>query len=201
LFERNAYQEIVFMKVSLDEFLGFENAIETPVHEFDIEFTVVQRYIRPGRHQELVNQLSEVPTVPEVDMDIFQITERKEVGTAGGTTSGDLLFTSEQLDLILGPVASGLHAGDEVRFSARIHNLRNDALYDLEVFDRDRKSLFASKVLEPNEKICLLDIRQELSDLDVASGSAAFNFELIAKFSDVKTGEISEFRKTARINL
>jgi hypothetical protein len=55
--------------------------------------------------------------------------------------------------------------------------------------------------LEPNEKICLLDIRQELSDLDVASGFATFNFELIAKFSDAKTGEISEFKKIISIKM
>ena len=201
LFERNAYQEIVFMKISLDEFSAIQNAIEIPSHEFHVEFAVVQRFIRPSRNRELEKQLSDVPTVPNVDMESFQITERKEVGTAGGTTSGDSLFTSEELDLILGPISSGLHTGDEVRFSARIHNHRIDALYDLRVFDRDRNIVFQAKELKPHEKICMLDIRQEVLAADVAIGQANFEFKLIGQFLNENTDEISEFQKIVSIKM
>ena len=201
LFERNAYQEIVFMKVSLEEFFSLENAIEMPLHELDIEFTAVQRYIRPGRNEDVEKQLTNLPTVPVVDMESFQITERKEVGSVGGSTSGDSLFTSEELDLILGPISPGLHAGDEVRFSARIHNFRESALSDLRVFDRDRNIVFEVKELNTHEQICMLDIRQVVSEADVASGVANFNFELVGGFSDENTGEISEFKKFQSIIL
>ena len=195
LFERNAYQEIVFMKISLEEFSSLENAIEMPLHELDIEFTAVQRYIRPGRNEDVQKQLTNLPTVPVVDMESFQITERKEVGTAGGTTSGDSLFTSEELDLILGPVAPGLHAGDEVRFSVRIHNFRSQAIRDLKVLDIHQTILFECPQLDSQEKICLLDIRQEASD------ATNFEFQLLGRFSDENTGEISEFKKIVSIEM
>ena len=201
LFERNAYQEIVFMKISLEDFSALENAIEMPLHELDIEFTAVQRYIRPGRNKEVEKQLTNLPTVPVVDLESFQITERKEVGTAGGSTSGNSLFTSDQLNLILGPIKPGLRAGDELRFSARIENHRDVALHDLRVCDRDRQTLFESKRLDPHEKLCLLDIRQEVSDADVALGSAIFHFELIGHFFDEKTGQVLEFNKPVTIDM
>lgn len=201
LFERNAYQEIVFMKISLEEFSSLENAIEAPLHELDIEFTAVQRYIRPARDHVVEKALVSAITVPIVDMSGFQITERKEVGAAGGTTSGDTLYTSEELDLVLGPVEEGLHQGDEVRFSTRIHNLRRETLFDLYVLDRDRKALFKFDKLDSEEKICMLDIRQVVSEADVTSGVANFNFELRGRFSDENTGEISEFKKIVSIKM
>ena len=47
----------------------------------------------------------------------------------------------------------------------------------------------------------MLDIRQVVSEADVASGVANFNFELVGGFSDENTGEISEFKKFQSIIL
>ena len=195
LYERNAYQEIVFAKISLDELQPIEKNLGPVSHELDIEFAVIPRYIRPARDHDVEKALVSAITVPIVDMSGFQITERKEVGAAGGTTSGDSLFSTEELNKILGPIRPGLHVGDEVRFSGRIHNFRSQALRDLKVLDKHQKILFECPQLDSQEKICLLDIRQEASD------DANFDFELRGRFSDENTGEISEFKKIVSIKM
>lgn len=195
LYERNAYQEIVFAKISLEELQPIETILGPVSHELDIEFAVIPRYIRPARDHDVEKALVSAITVPIVDMNGFQITERKEVGAAGGTTSGDSLFSTEELHKILGPIRAGLHVGDEVRFSARIHNFRSQALRDLKVLDKRQKVLFNYPQLDSQERVCLLDIRQEASD------DANFDFELRGWFSDENTGEISEFKKIVSIKM
>lgn len=201
LYERDAYQEIVFKKVSLKEFSDINSFLESPAQEFDVELTVVQRFIRPVRDIFRENQITDRPTVPEVAMDSFQVTERKEVGLTGGSTSGESIFTSEELDQILGPISPCIHLGDEVRFSGRIQNYRGKAIQNLKVYDRNRETVFECKHLESQEKICFLDIRQEVSTVDVALNEANFSFELIGQLSSETTGEISEFKKIVSIKM
>jgi sialidase-1 len=201
LYERDAYQELVFKKVSLKEFSEINYFIENFANEFEIEFTVVQRYIRPSRNSDIENQIMDVPNVPEVDMDSFQVTERKEVGVTGGSTSGESIFTSEELDQILGPICPGIHLGDEVRFSGRIQNYREKSIHNLKVYDRNRETVFECNQLESQESICFLDIRQKVSTVDVALKSANFHFELLGQLSSEITGEISEFKKIVTIKM
>jgi sialidase-1 len=201
LYERNAYQEIVFAKFSIDEFQPIEKVIHTAQTTTDIEFTVVPRYIRPARNQEVEAQLISAPTVPEVDMNGFNITERKEVGPAGGTTSGDPLYTADELERILGPITPGLHAADEVRFSARISNQLSCPVVNLKVVDRFGEIIREYDSIEAGEKECILDIRQKVTSDDVKAGSARFNFELTGAIRNSKGAEISVFTKVVTVEI
>jgi sialidase-1 len=201
LYERNAYQEIVFAKFSIDEFQPIDSVIDTTQTTTDIEFTVVPRYIRPGRNQEVEAQLASAPTVPEVDMNGFNITERKEVGPAGGTTSGDPLYTANELERILGPITPGLHLADEVRFSARISNQLSCPVVNLKVVDRFGERICEYNSIEAGEKECILDIRQKVTSDDVKVGSARFNFELTGAIRNSKGAEISVFTKGVTLEI
>ena len=201
LYERNAYQEIVFAKFSLDEFRPIDLVINNSNKYVDIEFIVVTRYIRPGRNHEVEARLVSAPTVPEVDMSSFNITERKEVGPAGGTTSGDSLYTAEELEIILGPIAPGLHVGDEVRFSARVTNNLETTFSNLRINDRNHQKVFTISTLTSNSKECILDIRQLVTETDVAAGIARYAFELSGSIGEAKGSEISEFKKLVTVEL
>ncbi len=190
LYERNAYQEIVFAKFSKSEFQPIDSVINATQTTTDIEFIVVPRYIRPGRNQEVEAQLTNAPTVPEVNMNIYNIKERKEVGPAGGTTSGDSLFTTEELDKILGPITPGLHEGDEVRFSARISNQMSCQVVNLKITDRSGEEIYKIDTVAAGNKECVLDIRQKVTSDDVSTGYASFDFELSGRNADS-----SEFKK------
>lgn len=182
LYERNAYQEIVFTRYSTDEFLPIEQVVKSKPQE--LEFTVVPRYIRPVRNLEVEAAMRNTPKVPEVDMSGFRSSERKEVGATGGTTSGDPLFTSDELEKILGPISPGLHLNDEIRFSVRINNLGVEKLQEIELLDRENKVVFAHSVLNPKEKVCALDIRQVITRDDAASKVVTFDFKLNFKASN-----------------
>ena len=201
LFERDAYQEIAFKRFSLDDFQDINVVAQTIKHELDIEFTVIARYIRPARELAHEKLLINAPSVPEVNMSEFKIYERKEVGSAGGTTSGDALFTSEELDTILGTISPGLHLNDEVRFSLRISNLSKMELRGLRVTDRKQELVLESDLIQPNSKLCELDIRQTVTDLDLKDGKAAFTFEASALIFDPSNQDISEFKRTVRIEI
>jgi len=201
LYERNAYQEIVFARISINELQPIDSVIETSQHKEDIEFTLVPRYIRPGRNNEIEEQLGSTPTVPEVDMSGFNITERKEVGPAGGTTSGDSLYTTEELELILGPITPGLHVGDEVRFSARVTNNLETTLSNLRINDRNQQRVSNKSTLASNSKECILDIRQLVTEADVAAGIARYEFELSGSIGEAKGSEISEFKKLVTVKM
>ena len=201
LYERNAYQEIVFATYSKNEFQPIDSVINENQTTTDIEFTVVPRYIRPGRNQEIKAQLTNAPTVPEVDMNIFNIKERKEVGPAGGTTSGDSLFTTEELDKILGPITPGLHDGDEVRFSARISNQLSCPVADLKIRDRSGEVIYEIDTMTAGSKECVLDIRQKVISDDVSAGYARFDFELTGAIRNSKGVEISVFSKIVKLEI
>ena len=201
LYERNAYKEIVFAKFSKSEFQPIDTVINQTEHSTDIEFTVVPRYIRPGRNQEIESQLINAPIVPEVDMNIFSIKERKEVGPAGGTTSGDSLFTTEELDKILGPIRPGLHEGDEVRFSARISNQLSCPVVNLKITDRSGEEIYKIDTVAAGSKECVLDIRQKVTSNDVSAGYASFDFELTGAIRNSKGAEISVFTKIVNLEI
>lgn len=201
LYERNAYQEIVFAKFSIDEFQPIDSVVNTTQTTTDIEFTVVPRYIRPGRNQEVEAQLISAPTVPEVDMNGFNITERKEVGPAGGTTSGDPLYTANELERILGPITPGLHLADEVRFSARISNQLSCPVVNLKIVDRFGKRICEYDSIEAGEKECILDIRQKVTSDDVTVGSACFEFTLTGATRNSKSAEISVLTKVVTVEI
>lgn len=201
LYEKDAYQEIVFAKLNKAEFQPIDKIVNPNQNTTDIEFTVVPRYIRPARNQEVEAEILNVPKVPDVDMNGFNFTERKEVGPAGGTTSGDPLYTAEELERILGPIAPGLHVSDEVRFSARISNHLSCPIADLRIYDRFGEIISKFESIPAGSKERILDIRQKITSDDVNIGYARFNFELTGAIRNSKGAEISVFTKVVTVEL
>jgi hypothetical protein len=134
-------------------------------------------------------------------MNIFNIKERKEVGPRGGTTSGDSLFTTEELDRILGPIKPGLHEGDEVRFSARISNQLSCPVVNLKIADRSGKIFCELDTVAAGSKECVLDIRQKVTSDYVSAGYASFDFELTGTIRNSKGAEISVFTKIVNLEI
>jgi hypothetical protein len=201
LYERNAYQEIVFSKFQLAEFRPIDEVLSETKNVDDIEFTVIARYIRPARDSKIEDVLKSAPLVPNVDMSVFQSYERKEVGGIGGSTSGDSLFTSSELDQILGEISPGLHLNDEIRFSVRITNERDQEITNVRIMDRDDQIVFEGKSLASLEKICLLDIRQLIQIEDLQARCAVFTFQLSAEFLDHMVGQVRAISKVVKVEL
>jgi sialidase-1 len=200
LYERNAYQEIVFAKVSPNEFKAIDEVLPEITYELDIEFTIVPRYIRSARDSKAEEILSKVPRIPEVDMGVWKAHERKEVGKAGGTSSGDLLLTTDQLDKILGPVVPGLQENDEIRFSARIANHGKKKVKNLILRDRVHSILLETELLKELSNICILDIRQTISKHDLSDESAHFVFELSGAITNPNGAKDTEFKRSIELN-
>ncbi len=201
LYERNAYQEIVFSKSQLAEFRPIDEVLSETKNVDDIEFTVIARYIRPARDSKIEDVLKSAPLVPNVDMSAFQSYERKEVGGIGGSTSGDSLFTSSELNQILGEISPGLHLNDEIRFSVRITNERDQEITNVRIMDRDDQIVFEGKSLASLEKICLLDIRQLIQIEDLQARCAVFTFQLSAEFLDHMVGQVRAISKVVKVEL
>ncbi len=190
LFERNSYSEIVFTRVSLNDFKSIDQLPIDLVSEHGIEFTLIPRCIIPARNQGALSLISkERPLVPEVDMSQFNLTERKEVGPVGGSTSGDPLFTSAEYDLMLGPISPGLHLGDEIRISGRLANKSAAKLHNLTISHLNSGTCIQRNVLTPAEKVIFLDIRQKVSEADIRTGVATISISYQAKLGDIKVGE------------
>ena len=190
LFERNAYSEIIFTRVALNDFTSVDLLPSDPESEHGIEFTVVPRCIIPARDESALLSISNGrPLVPAVDMSQFNVTERKEVGPIGGSTSGDPLFTSAEYDLLLGPVSPGLHLGDEVRISGRLANHGKSELHDLRLTHADKHLIAERGTFAPGEKIVFLDIRQRVSEEDVLKGFLIVSLEYLAKIGGIRVTE------------
>ena len=168
LFERNAYVEIVFMKIEIKEFVGIEDNKSSI--EDDTKLTIIPRFIRPGRthavHQERVKN----PTVPEVDMGVWRASERKEVGAVGGSTSGDVLYTSDELDEIMGAISPGLHLNDEIRISGKLENNSGRTLNKISIQTQSGITIEEKSELAPRSSITFLDYRQTVSVEDIERG-------------------------------
>lgn len=196
LFERNAYSELVFARISGNDFRPVSQVVSESQDPNGIEFTVVPRCIIPGRIQESITLLSaERPLVPEVDMSQFNLTERKEVGPAGGSTSGDPLYTADEYDLLLGPVSPGLHLGDEVRVSGRLTNYTDTALQELEIRDSGSHLISRTSSLKPGEKVVFLDVRQKVTEADLKHGLLTVSLSYLAKIGE------SWVQREARVSL
>jgi hypothetical protein len=168
LFERNAYVEIVFMKIEIDEFVSIK-ADEIFVEQ-DTKLVIVPRFIRPGRTHEAIQVKAKNPTVPEVNMGVWRASERKEVGAVGGSTSGDVLYTSDELNEILGAVSPGLHLNDEIRVSGKLVNNSKDTYNKVSIRAESGAIIEEEKVLPSGNSMTFLDYRQTVSVADLERG-------------------------------
>jgi sialidase-1 len=195
-FERSAYAELVFAIVEKIDFKPISQLVSADFNEDQIECQLVPRYIRPAR-QNIISTHLKAPTVPIVDLSIFNIAERKEVGPSGGTTSGEHLYTSAELNEIMGDIQIGLKAGDEVRCSGRIQNHGKSTLRNLQIRNTANSDLITQRLLNPNEKIVFLDLRAVVSTTDLVQGYFEISLDWRA---DLGKDEKISGRRTERIS-
>lgn len=190
LFERWAYNEMVFCRFSPDDFKPFEGVIQPEVDNNGIGFHVVFRYVRPGRNKETLQKLEGTTKrhIPPVDMSVFRASERKEIGPLGGSASGDPIFTKEEFEAILGPASPGLHVGDELRFSGRLINQSKDELTKIEIRHFAAENPLICEKLELGDKFTFMDLRYVVTEEDVNRGEIHAQFTWRAESN--KSGEI-----------
>jgi len=168
LFERNAYVEMVFMKIEISEFVSIED--DKSSFEDDPKLTIIPRFIRPGRTHIANQEKVKYPTVPEVDMGVWRASERKEVGAVGGSTSGDFLYTTHELKEIMGAISPGLHLNDEIRISGKLENNSEDVFNKVSIRALSGTTIKVQSELPPGSSITFLDHRQTVSVEDVERG-------------------------------
>lgn len=179
LFERFGYTEMVFCRFSVDEMQPTSEILPLEVDQNQIEFKVAFRYVRPGRNPEKLRQLSGAVKrhIPKVDMTVFRASERKEIGPNTGSASGDPIFTKAEFEEILGPVSPGLHVGDELRFSGRLHNLSTETLYDIYISHPCEEGVLKESNLVSGQKIRFMDLRYVVTEKDLENGFVSLAFQ------------------------
>ena len=177
LYERNAYVEIVFARIALEELIPIGNVIYPVETKNKIEFEIVPRFIRPGRKDAGILAVDQLPQVPEVDMSLWRASERKEIAAASGSASGDSLLTKAQLDQLMGEITPSLKAGDEIRLSGYLCNNTKTALQDVEIKSPSKVGIAKSECINPGEKLCFLDYRHFVNSIDFKKGFVSMEFE------------------------
>lgn len=168
LFERNAYVEMVFMKIDISDFKSIQVA-EKSIQP-DSKLTIIPRFIRPGRTHTVNLEKVEIPTVPEVDMSVWNASERKEVGAFGGSTSGDILFTTDELNKIMGTISPGLRVNDEIRISGKLENYSEYIFNRVSIRSETGTTIEEKDELSSGSSITFLDYRQRVAVEDIERG-------------------------------
>lgn len=181
LFERNAYVEMVFARIKPTELIPIADLIHPDGRRDKVEFNIVPRFIRPARKGIETLLTEQLPQVPEVDMSSWRSSERKEIGSADGSASGDALLTTAQLNDLLGEVSPGLKLGDEIRLSGYLANYTNKPLEGVEIKDSSGVVIVKSDQIHPGEKLCFLDRRQIVSSVDLLRGYVSMEFQWSSK--------------------
>ena len=194
LFERYGYTEIVFCRFSLDELQETEQALPIEKDENGIEFQVTFRYVKPGRNKEIQERLTRLVKyrIPSIDMSLFRISERKEIGSNSGSASGEPIFSKKEYDEILGPVSPGFRVGDELRFSGRLQNHSPYLLSDLKIESPCEGNIDTRINLESGQKITFMDLRYQVcsNDLESEKVCLAFNWSAVHPKLGVVNGHI-----------
>jgi sialidase-1 len=193
LFERSGYTEMVFTRISSIDFSETETLLTTETDENGIEFEFTFRFVLPARAEiDAIPTGAEIKKVPPADMTVWDSHVKKEVGKAGGSTGGEPIFNRSELDLLLGPVSPGLHVGDELRFSGRLSNLSTEPFSNIEISNNCDNSLINAAVINPGEKILLMDVRKIIGAEEIAAGYAevSFGWQGFKKDSSKTSGEV-----------
>ena len=192
LFERHGYTEMVFCRVEKSDFGSSGEVLKENLDENGIEFTIAFRFVRPGRIGRLEKPESELHYMPTVDMSLWKTSSRKEVGASGGSTSGDPIYTWDELDQLLAPIAPGLHAGDEMRFSGRLAYQGEGSLHKVTIENFCDETVLRREVMNKGERIVFLDLRHVVTKEEVERGyvSASFTWsgELVKDGKRTKVG-------------
>jgi sialidase-1 len=193
LFERNAYVEIVFCKFDKEELVDVKELFDDAELKNQVQLTVVPRFILPARiNKEILNQ-KKFPIVPDVDMSAWRSSERKEIGSAEGSASGDPLFTVEDFEELLGEISPGLHEGDEIRISGRILNRTSESLISVQISIESGTPIVISDVVESGKQLYFLDYRQIVTRDDLSRGfvSVVIQWSSDGALGNLKTIDIS----------
>ncbi len=170
LFERNAYVELVFCRFKVEELCDTKVVLESIKERNQVKFTIIPRFILPARRKSEILSRREFPLIPEVDMSSWRASERKEIGSAEGSASGDPLLTVEDFQELLGEISPGLHEGDEIRVSGRLENGTSVPLLAVEILDQSGVTITKSEAIGSGEQLCFLDYRQVVTSDDLLSG-------------------------------
>lgn len=193
-FERFGYSEMVFCRLDLEDFIATEQAVPEQLDEYEIDFKVILRYVRPGREEKTLNRISASTKnrIPLIDMTHFNASERKEIGPSNGSASGDPIFTKAEFDQILGPVNPGLHPGDELRFSGRIKNQSPFTLENLSFKHPCSGNEIRDQSISPQEKLTFMDLRYVLTQADIDQSFLILVFHWRAQLESrgLVTGEL-----------
>lgn len=190
LYERGGYTDIVFARFEEDDAAvmppvgGPGPAIPATAQEAAVlrradpmEFTVALRLVSPAvRHPEAA---PDIRTRPVGDWDR---TVAAEVSGGPGDGLGRRIVPREYVDRVYGPVEPGLHAGDELRFVARLRHRGGVPVAGLSVVvgeadgrggagaaGRAGGSAVDLEAL-PQGGVLAVGLRREVTEADVASG-------------------------------
>jgi hypothetical protein len=108
--------------------------------------------------------------MPKVDMSQWELTSRKEIGASAGLINGEPIYTSEELETILGPISPGLHVGDEMRFSGRFRFNGNGYIQNLTIFFNKKVRISQRELVKDGDEIIFLDVRHIVTREEVSSG-------------------------------
>lgn len=178
LFERNAYVEMVFVRIMPEQLLPIGSLNYPDIKGDKIEFEIIPRFIRPARKDLGILSIEQLPQVPEVDMSLWRPSERKEIAAASGSASGNLLLSKAQLDQLMGEITTALKVGDEIRVSGYLRNNTKTALHNVEIQDPLKIVIAKSDCINPGEKLHFLDYRQFVDSIDTGQGFLSMEFLL-----------------------
>jgi len=193
LFERSGYTEMVFARIAETDFSDTKILLKPETDENGIEFLVTFRFVLPARAEiDAIKTGAEIKKVPTADMTVWDSHVKKEVGKAGGSTGGELIFNRSELDLLLGPVSPGLHAGDELRFSGRLANLSAEPFSNIEVSNNCDNSPINVAVINPRERLLFMDVRKIIDAEEITAGFAtvSFGWQGFKKDASKTSGEV-----------
>ena len=192
LFERNGYSEIVFARIGVHEFKPSQQVLQ---EEHDVVLEVVLRNIRPVIEETLDE--GALRRVPEAKMSQYKSQVRKEVGAPEGNASGEVLYTTLELNEILGLPTPGWHIGDEVRWSGRLTNNSTRSISDVRVVSAVHGEIRNEKTLAPGETLVFLDIRDLVTPSVEQEGELAI--QLTARFLDNGHETFQTFYKSFKV--
>jgi len=188
LYERNGYNELVFCIIEKAE-LQPKKALHSQY------LAVALRYIKPKREMNLENvgQKVEVP-----DLSQFGENQGKEIGEPIIKSGSIEIFTRDEYESMLGTPTSGLHVGEEMRFSLSFVNSGQDSLHGFKLESNFSGVISREETLLPGQLLKFMDLRKIITEEDlkkntleiVFSWSAAnANGEKIIQLFSCATGE------------
>jgi len=146
------------------------------------------RYVRPARIVPQERSAGTARQIPAADTSVWEVFLRKEVAHPGATS--EPIYDRAELDTLLGPVHTGLQAGDELRFSGRLANDGRSILRNISIENSCGDPALTRDVLGPGERMVFLDTRRTVTASDVELGVMGVTFSWRAELLE-PDGQVS----------